>query len=277
VRVHYEPEVVLVGRPALVPEGVDRVLREYPGREGETHATWWRDLGDAEGDALPELMGRLCYGSFGPAQGRAGSVPYMRNILEQGHGSVLEHAQWSFVVLHGSRALSDQVRTHRAGWAHSVESTHFVRFGVGSGVCLPGMVPGEDATAVAIGALNEALERYDRVWRMVEADLDEAMRSQASGPEAGRARRRKKAVCAAARQLLPLGVETRHGFSANARALRHFVELRGARDNVPEARLLAAGVARIMQDEAPATFQDVDVPRDAGDGLPEVRVSHRKV
>jgi thymidylate synthase (FAD) len=42
--------------------------------------------------------------------------------------------------------------------------------------------------------------------------------------------------------------------TANARALRHFVEYRGAADAEPEIRRVAVAVLGIMQSEAPSLW-----------------------
>lgn len=256
-----EPVTLLVARPSLNGDGVQDLLGEYGiPEEGGYRYGWRREEEDSDGDALPELMGRLCYGSFGAAQGRVGAKAYIGNIIDHGHGSVLEHACWSFVTCRGSRALMDQVTRHRAGWAFSVESTHFTRYGEGGadpGVCLTG-IPA-DARPEAILAFGRAIEAYNVAYEIAKAQG-----------------KRKKAACAAVRGLLPLALESRFGFTANARALRHFCELRGAEDNVPEIRIMAAQVRNIMLAEAPAIFGDTQVT-EGEDGFPVVTSDHRKV
>jgi thymidylate synthase (FAD) len=263
--VHGMPKTILVARPAIVWAGVEEILAEYVGPGGE-NADWQK--GDAEptdGDALPELMGRLCYGSFGAKQGRVGAAQYHANILAGGHGSVLEHANWSFVVARGNRALAAQMTRHRAGWAWSQESTHFIRYGSGPGtthpvVCLPGIEG--DALPIAVDACRSAVEEYNRLFDAIKSDFPEA---------------KKKQVAGAAREVLPLALQARLGFTANARALRHFIEYRCNPDNVLSIRMVAAQVAFIMQAEAPAIFQDLRVEADSGDGWPTIGFVHRKV
>ena len=118
------PKVILVTRPSIVFEGVQQLLSEYD----LLSAGWQRAKDDGDGDSIPELMGRLCYGSFGKRQGRIGAEPYLLNILEGGHGSVLEHANWGFVVCRASRGFTHQIVRHRAGFAFSQESQHFIKY-----------------------------------------------------------------------------------------------------------------------------------------------------
>lgn len=254
----HRPIAVLVARPQLVWDGVDRVIADHEGCSDRTD--WRRSAVDGDGDGLVEFMGRLCYGSFGPKQGRVGAREYLDNVLRQGHGSVLEHANWSFVVLDGSRGLSAQTGRHRAGWAHSVESTHFVNYTTDATVSVCGLDPETEGTARAVDALRVALEEYVALWEVV--------RPEAVGG--------KKAACAAARGLLPTALRARHGFTANARALRHFCELRGEECNVPEIRYVASDVCTVMRKEAPSLFDDFTVAAGV-DGHPVVTAVHRKV
>ena len=80
----------------------------------------------------------------------------------------------------------------------------------------------------------------------------------------------------AARSVLPNATETKIFVTANARALRHFIELRGSRHAETEIRKLAVAVLKIMQTEAPSIFGDyqlVPLP----DGTSEAITEHRKV
>ena len=64
--------------------------------------------------------------------------------------------------------------------------------------------------------------------------------------------------------------------TANARALRHFVELRCNEHAETEIRKLAAAVCRIMQKEAPNLFGDYEFV-DLDDGTQATRTEYRKV
>jgi len=65
-------------------------------------------------------------------------------------------------------------------------------------------------------------------------------------------------------------------WSANARALRHFIELRGSEGAEPEIRRVALQVLRIMQSEAPTLFGDYDIVR-LEDGTEVARTMFEKV
>lgn len=90
----------------------------------------------------------------------------------------------------------------------------------------------------------------------------------------GRAKRKRARE--AARSVLPNATETKIFMSANARALRHFVEYRGAPDAEPEIRRVAMQVLEIMRTEAPGLFGDYDVET-LPDGSTAARTEHKKV
>ncbi len=76
--------------------------------------------------------------------------------------------------------------------------------------------------------------------------------------------------------MLPNATETKIFVTANARALRHFIELRASRHAETEIRKLAVRVLEVMQAEAPHNFGDyqlVPLP----DGTREAVTPHRKV
>ncbi len=63
----------------------------------------------------------------------------------------------------------------------------------------------------------------------------------------------------AARSVLPNATETMIFCTANARALRHFIELRGSEGAEAEIRRVAVKMLRLMQAEAPSVFGDYEV------------------
>src|SRR5437870_8215493 len=70
---------------------------------------------DADGgEALAEFAGRACYQSWRkPNPATATNAGYLRNILEVGHLSVLEHGTVTFYLTGMSRSLTHQLIRHR--------------------------------------------------------------------------------------------------------------------------------------------------------------------
>jgi thymidylate synthase (FAD) len=70
---------------------------------------------------------------------------------------------------------------------------------------------------------------------------------------------RRKRAREAARSVLPNAAETKIFVTANARALRNFLELRGSRHADAEIRKVALEILRVLQAEAPHIFHDYEV------------------
>ena len=73
----------------------------------------------------------------------------------------------------------------------------------------------------------------------------------------------KKEVTSALRRLAPIGLSTDIIWTANARTLRHVIEMRTAAGAEEELRLVFDEIARMMQAEAPGLFQDFAAPTTA--------------
>jgi thymidylate synthase ThyX len=96
----------------------------------------WQSDSEVAGEALAEFAGRLCYLSFGADAGLEGghkTIPgrttneaYLGNILTTKHGSVLEHAVWSFLFEGVSRSLTHELVRHRAGMGYCLSGDTLV-------------------------------------------------------------------------------------------------------------------------------------------------------
>src|SRR6516165_10208675 len=117
IRIIRDPTVYLVGRQIVDDAVLERFLAE--------HGVAWQTDTEVAAEHLAEVAGRVCYMSFAkPRPG--GNATYLEHILEVGHGSVLEHAVWSFVFTGVSRTLTHELVRHRAGWAYSQLSQRYV-------------------------------------------------------------------------------------------------------------------------------------------------------
>src|SRR5829696_3961759 len=97
-------------------------------------------LGESsDGERLAEFAGRLCYMSQKNPASRA-TREYLENIKKQGHGSVLEHANYSVLVEGVSRSLTHELVRHRAGMAYSQLSQRYVDESEASFVVPPAIV-----------------------------------------------------------------------------------------------------------------------------------------
>ncbi len=251
-----EPEIYIVGRQTMDRGAIDRFLED----EG---LTWETDT-EVGGEQLVEAGGRICYMSFG--KGRKTNREYIGNLVGMKHGSVLEHATWDFIITGVSRSFSHELVRHRAGWGYSQLSQRYVDESTANFVEPELIARDERMHALWLDAVRTAHQAY---LDLVEG-LMEAM------PNVENKTERRKRVREAARSVLPNATETMIFCSANARALRHFIELRGAEGAEAEIRRVALKLLRLMQQEAPTLFGDYEIVR-LEDGTEVARTAFEKV
>jgi thymidylate synthase (FAD) len=249
-----EPEVFLVARPQLDYEQIGAYLREVGGE------SWLErlDRGDLDNDAqnLAEFAGKMCYRSWEPGlnpnvrQVRTDQVKYLENILSMAHGSVLEHASFTFVLHNVSRVMTHELVRHRPGTAVSQESLRFVRLDD-----LPFWFPDwalADAELMKRAtAVLEQLEEF-QLWMAGHFGLDDD----------GVKMHEKKHKTSFMRRFAPEGVGTGIVWTANIRTLRHTLEARTDPGAEEEIRLVFGKIGELMRIEAPALFGDYAVSDD---------------
>ncbi len=256
LRIVEAPRVYLVGRQTVDDAAVERFLTD----EG---AEWQTDTA-VGAERLVEAAGRLCYMSYG--KGRKTNADYIGHILQVGHGSVLEHAVWSFVVTGVSRSFTHELVRHRAGFGYSQLSQRYVDESDTDFVEPPVIAANPALHALWTDAIAKAQAAYVQL-------VDGLAEAYADVPD--RTLRRKMAR-QAARSVLPNATETKIFITANARALRHFIELRCNEHAETEIRVVAEQILRILQAEAPNLFGDYELV-DLPDGTREARTPNRKV
>jgi thymidylate synthase (FAD) len=257
IRILTEPTVYLVGRQVVDDGVLDRFLAD--------HGVSWQTDTEVAGEELVEISGRLCYMSFAkPRPG--GNEAYVNHILEVGHGSVLEHAVWNFVFTGVSRTLTHELIRHRAGMGYSQLSQRYVDESVAEYVEPDCIAADPELHSLWLDAVGHAHRAYvqlvDKLHEHFRDEPDKTLR--------------RKLARQAARSVLPNATETKIFVTANARALRHFIEMRGSRHAEVEIRKLAVQVLRLMQKEAPHLFGDYEL-HPLSDGTFEAVTAHRKV
>ncbi len=284
-----EPSVQVINRQVIDEHQLDAFLGAH-----DVHG--WDTDTECGGEKTIEVGGRLCYMSFAkPRPG--GNAAYLKHIKESGHGSVLEHACWSFIFSGVSRTLSHELVRHRAGFAYSQLSQRYVDESVCE-VVVPKDLQDEVAAAEAMQAwvggymestvvqVAEAMEKFYAAHPTIKPDMIEAgcswlavmdntsdvyqnltnylfakkqlvATTKAKGPLTQEEKTAvRKDARQAARSVLPNATETKLVVTANARALRHFIEMRGSKFAEPEIRMLAFKVWKILVGEAFNLFGD---------------------
>ena len=251
-----EPKVYLVGRQEMDDAAIQRFLDDY-GMD-------WQTDSEVGGEQLVEAGGRLCYLSFG--KGRKTNAEYIGHIISSKHGSVLEHAVWNLIIAGVSRSFSHELIRHRAGWGYSQLSQRYVDESAANYVEPDVIAEDERLHAVWLRAIESSHQAYlELVDGLMEKLQDEESKTH-----------RRKLARQAARSILPNATETMIFVSANARALRHFIELRGGEGAEVEIRKVAIEILRIMQREAPSLFGGYEIVP-LPDGTSVTRTQYEKV
>lgn len=255
------PSVFLIARPSIDLGAVRAYLQSVGG------TSWLErrlaDPGDPPNGAqlLVEFCGRACYRSWEPGLNpnvtriREDQHEYLDNLLSSLHGSVLEHANYTFAFRNVSRVFTHELVRHRAGSAFSQESLRYVRL-TELGVRVP-------------SALEPIREQVVNIVEQLE-EFQLSAAKQLGLDDEGVPFAVKKEVTSALRRLAPIGLSTDIIWTANVRTVRHVIEMRTAAGAEEELRLVFDDVAQMMCEEAPGLFQDFQ--RDAdGSWLPRYR------
>ena len=162
-----------------------------------------------------------------------------------GHGSVLEHGVWSFLVTGVSRSFTHELIRHRH-FSYSQLSQRYVDES-DSDYVEPDVIANDpELHRIWTEAVNAARHAYD--------ELVKGLESRFTGVSEKTLRR--KLARQAARSVLPNATETKIFMTGNARALRHFIEMRGSEHADVEIRKVAVAMLKILQAESPALFGD---------------------
>lgn len=256
-RIISSPEVFLISQPSLSWNEIRRYIAKVAIRT-ETYALDWaaRTQDDTEitdGDALVELGGRLCYRSWVPGANanvtkiRENTKDYLGNVLKSGHGSVTEHANYSFIFDDVSRVFTHEMVRHRAGVAVSQESMRFVRL-----TDIPFWFP-EWAQKD-----HELMDRSVKLLHQME-DHQKWMTKHFGLDNEGVQFSEKKHKTSFMRRFAPDGVATGMLCTINVRALRHIIYMRTALGAEEEIRIVFDEVARLALEATPNLMQDYSV------------------
>ena len=256
MRIIREPSVYLVGRQTVDADQVEQFLTD--------HAATWETDTEVGAEQLCEMAGRLCYMSYG--KGRKTNAEYLGHIIGVGHGSVLEHATWNFVITGVSRSFTHELVRHRAGFGYSQLSQRYVDESTADFVEPDCIADDPDLHSVWLEAIEASHGAYCKLVQGLNATF--------AGVEDVTLRR--KLARQAARSVLPNATETKIFVTANGRALRHFIEMRANEHAEVEIRKVAIQVLRLLQVESASVFGDYTI-RKLADGSEVADTPNRKV
>ena len=261
---------VMIAKPDVQTEGLRPFLEDFG-----------LDFGQYLDDPTPlppaaqlsKTAGQTCYASFGAKRTyNENASRYFANQREGGHGSVLEHATFSFLCYGISRSNTHEIVRHRAGTAYSQLSQRFV-----SGRVLRFVERPEYQQHPALHKRFE--ERIDRAAEEYEEIAEELLALQDEGDArlAAEARTdRRKRVQQTARSVLPNETETILVMSANVRAWRHTIEMRTDQHAEAEIRDLFFRIFLCLREAEPILFDDYSI-EEFTDGTHGATTDWRKV
>lgn len=274
-----EPGVVLVAKPQFAHpgahRGLDGFLEGFPEDLGFLNFredTW----GQNAATELCKFAGQVCYLSLGPGRTKNAQAPeYFRNILSSGHGSILEHAQFTFFFYGISRSLTHELVRHRAGFAFSQVSQRYVDGSRLRFVERPEFQEDEELHDAFLARIEETAAQYEAMAKQL-AKMDSTRQELLRQGKISKTDLRKS-VNQVARCLLPNETEAPIVVSANVRAWRHFLAMRGSIHAETEIRRLAIVVAQILKARGVGgtLFDDVEEVEEAGQQC--LRVLYPKV
>jgi thymidylate synthase (FAD) len=265
------PGVHLLARPAVALESVREFLEGFdPALQFGQYVEDPTALSPAA--QLCKLAGQVCYASFGPKRTyNRDAARYFQNIKESGHGSVLEHASFSFLIYGISRSVTHELVRHRH-LGFSQLSQRYVSGKVLRFVERPEFQNDPPLHQMFVERIDLAAEQYNRVAEML-------MERQKAGVEILSAEARtdlRKKVQQAARALLPNETEAPMVVTGNARAWRHVIEMRANEHAETEIRALAFNLYLCLSAADDLLFGDYRIVA-LPDGTYAVETPYRKV
>ena len=151
----------------------------------------------------------------------------IRHVLDSGHHSVLEHAQFTFFISGVSRALSHQLVRHRIGVSYSQQSQRYCTFGDGFNYVVP---PSISKDPELLGKFRELMSQINDTYQYF---LE------------------KKIPAEDARMVLPNACTTNLTVSVNLRALIHLCQERLCNNAQYEIRNMVKQMAKLITDKIP--------------------------
>ena len=237
MRILTKPTIYFISQQQISPSQLQQFL--------DDHGISWQSDTSVAAELLVETAGRLCYMSYAkPRPG--GNKQYLSHILQAKHGSVLEHAVFSFLITGISRSLSHELVRHRH-MSFSQLSQRYVDASDSAYV--------EPLCIAQHPHLHQCWLHAIQTAHAAYVELSQSLLATTPTPNT----LSLKAARQAARSVLPNAAETKIVVTANARAWRHFLLLRGSQHADTEIRSLAISLYHQLASLAPNLFADISL------------------
>lgn len=269
------PKTYLVGMTQPIAAGVKQYLQDTKQTEflDSIAAALREDIPHAA--IMCSMFAKMCYKSL--VVGQNANVSKVRdiqsnleNVIETGHGSVLEHVTFNFITTNCSRVFTHELVRHRAGTAFSQTSGRYVALDKIDLVLPPELVQcpqcvggisgvGENKPCKACNGTGERHInfKYDN-GEVIKQSVTMLLYSEIQSIEnlATQLREQiigdskdfnfKKRITSAIRRIAPNGQTNEIAWLANWRALRHIIEMRTNRAAEWEIRYVFDEVVRLI-------------------------------
>lgn len=266
------PGIALVSKPQIDLEVLSGFLGGFePELEFTNYINDETPLTD--GSQIAKLGGQVCYMSFGP--GRSKNVDagaYIEDIKAQGHGSVLEHVNYSFLTYGTPRSESHERVRHRAGVAVSQLSQRYVG---GRTLRFVERTEYKDDPELHRDFETEVEEEALRYERKVEKLLVRQKSKESAILQDDSPTSRRIRVRQAARSVLSNDTEVAMLWSANARALHHIFGARTSEHAEVDIRNLFFRMFLCTAIVDPILFSDFEI-KDLPDGTYSLSSPYKK-
>lgn len=250
---------------------------------------------DKELDKVPEnrlitdsarligMAGKRCYMSFGTelnpniTRVRNDWAEYLENVLKSGHGSVTEHAYYTFAIEGVSRVFTAEMNRHRAGVGISEGSMRYIRL-EDIPFCMPFSIrtteeenkifeeldwrsndelsESELADYEFIGKKLETQRIFRKAFKYAEDCYKEMTELWAKELSDTAKFKIKKEITSMMRRIIPIGVATGGVWTGNIRALRHMITMRAEPAAEEEIAYVFCNIAKYMVENEPMLFCD---------------------
>ncbi len=184
-----------------------------------------------------ELCGRVCYKSESRIT-EDSAIKFVRNILNSGHESVLEHEKITVRIV-CDRGVSHEIVRHRIA-SYSQESTRYCNYskdGFGNELAFIRPLFWKDN--------RQQMTNWERSMADMEHDYIQAIQAGATPQEA--------------RSVLPNSLKTEIIVTMNLREWRHFFKLRTSSKAHPQMREISIPLLAAFKTLIPVVFDDIEV------------------
>ena len=184
-----------------------------------------------------ELCGRVCYKSESRIT-EDSAIKFVRNILNSGHESVLEHEKITVRIV-CDRGVSHEIVRHRIA-SYSQESTRYCNYskdGFGNELAFIRPLFWKDN--------RQQMTNWERSMADMEHDYIQAIQAGATPQEA--------------RSVLPNSLKTEIIVTMNLREWRHFFKLRTSSKAHQQMREISIPLLAAFKTLIPVVFDDIEV------------------